>query len=138
MSAAPIVFSSLIGWIIFLAILIKIFAALGVAKGVKSARQKKAPRLPRSSGKSAGAAEKLRRAAAKAEGKSSLRESSIFLEDRENDWLARQMREEAKVLSRSDMLDLGARHDRDCDARALKRAHELEHDDSCDDGEYSS
>ncbi|MBQ2228635.1 MAG: hypothetical protein II427_05905, partial [Firmicutes bacterium] len=56
---------------------------------------------------------------------------------RKNDWLARQMREEEKILRRGDMLDLGASHAASCDADLLKRYHLFaEHDDSVDSGEY--
>ena len=58
-------------------------------------------------------------------------------DDREHDWLARQMREEAKILRRGDMMDLGASHASACDADMLKKYHlYAEHDDSVDNGEY--
>ena len=66
----------------------------------------------------------------------SLRETSFFLEDRSNDWLAKQLREERKILLRGDLADLGARHFAECDARAIKEEHLLEHDDSIDCGEF--
>lgn len=59
----------------------------------------------------------------------------IFMEDRANDWLARQLREEQRVLRRGETLDLGASHQADCDARSLKLSHLMAHDDSIDDGE---
>jgi len=61
--------------------------------------------------------------------------NNVFLEDRKNDWLARQIREERRVLSRADMLDLGAAHDKACQADLLKRIHIAEHDDSIDNAE---
>ena len=57
------------------------------------------------------------------------------MEDRSNDWLARQMKEEQRILRRGDLRDLGAAHEASCDADDLKRRHLLEHDDSIDDGE---
>lgn len=66
----------------------------------------------------------------------SLRDNSVLLENRSNDWLAKQMREEQRALMRSEILDLGARHDADCDAHRLKVAHILAHDDSIDNAEY--
>ena len=63
------------------------------------------------------------------------KDAPIFMEDRANDWLARQLREEQRVLRRGETLDLGASHHVDCDARALKAMHLFEHDDSVDDGE---
>ena len=60
---------------------------------------------------------------------------SILMEDRKNDWLARQIREENRIKARGDFWDLGAAHDKDCDARDLKREHVLVHDDSIDNGE---
>ena len=64
-------------------------------------------------------------------------DSSFFRqEDRSNDWLARQMKEEQRILRRGDLKDLGAYHAASCDADKLKREHLLEHDDSIDDGEF--
>lgn len=57
------------------------------------------------------------------------------MEDREHDWLAKQLAEERSILRKGNPLDLGASHDRTCDARAVKRLHELTHDDSIDEGE---
>ncbi|MBR5642500.1 MAG: hypothetical protein IKW92_10260 [Firmicutes bacterium] len=75
-------------------------------------------------------------AAPKAEAGGTLAET-FMKDDREHDWLARQMREEAKILRRGDMLDLGASHEASCDADVLKKYHlYLEHDDSVDSGEY--
>lgn len=72
----------------------------------------------------------------KAEGSSSLSET-FMKDDRKNDWLARQMREEEKILRRGDLLDLGASHAASCDADMLKKYHLFaEHDDSVDNGEY--
>ena len=69
-------------------------------------------------------------------GSSSLSET-FMRDDRKNDWLARQMREEEKILRRGDMLDLGASHAASCDADLLKKYHLFaEHDDSVDSGEY--
>ena len=75
-------------------------------------------------------------AAPKAEAGGTLAET-FMKDDREHDWLARQMREEAKIRRRGDMMDLGASHDASCDADLLKKYHlYLEHDDSVDSGEY--
>ena len=61
---------------------------------------------------------------------------SALIEDRQHDWLARQLREERSLWKRGEgLLDLGAAHDASCDARKLKRMHMLQHDDSIDDGE---
>ena len=58
-------------------------------------------------------------------------------DDRKNDWLARQMREEERILRRGDLMDLGASHAAVCDAEMLKKYHlYAEHDDSVDNGEY--
>ena len=73
---------------------------------------------------------------AKAEAASSLAET-FMKDDRKNDWLARQMREEERILRRGDLMDLGASHASSCDAETLKRYHLFaEHDDSIDRGEY--
>ncbi len=67
-----------------------------------------------------------------------IRSSSLprDMEDRSRDWLARQLREEQRVLARGDFWDLGAAHSKSCDARAVKQQHALyEHDDSIDTGE---
>ena len=75
-------------------------------------------------------------ASPKAEAGGSLAET-FMKDDREHDWLARQMREEAKILRRGDMMDLGASHAASCDADMLKKYHlYAEHDDSIDNGEY--
>jgi len=61
---------------------------------------------------------------------------SALIEDRQHDWLARQLREEGRIRKRGEsMLDLGAAHDISCDAREIKLLHMLQHDDSIDDGE---
>ncbi len=55
-------------------------------------------------------------------GRSSLRDlTGVMLEDRKNDWLAKQLREEANIARRSD-LDLGAAHERECAADDLRKA----------------
>ena len=51
-----------------------------------------------------------------------------FMEDRNNDWLARQLKEEKYLLSHGPLSDLGASHDRHCAADELKRSHSR----SCD------
>ena len=52
---------------------------------------------------------------------SSLRDlSGVMMEDRKNDWLARQLREEARIAQKSD-LDLGAAHERECAADELRK-----------------
>ena len=61
---------------------------------------------------------------------------SALIEDRQHDWLARQLRAERRAWKSGEgLLDLGASHDASCDARAVKRLHLLQHDDSIDDGE---
>ncbi len=50
------------------------------------------------------------------------------MEDRQNDWLAKQLREESRLLKRtSDMFDLKMEHLDDCDARDLKETHARNH-----------
>jgi hypothetical protein len=61
--------------------------------------------------------------------------ASFFGEDRRNDWMARQMREEARIKRMSGTLDLGAAHDADCDAADLKAEHRRVHSDAIDSGE---
>lgn len=83
----------------------------------------------RSLGKSLGSSTRV-------EGASSLAET-FMKDDRQHDWLARQMREEERILRRGDLMDLGASHAANCDAETLKRYHLFaEHDDSVDNGEY--
>lgn len=87
-------------------------------------------------GKSAFAGSRSTASSLKPEKVSRLSET-FMKDDRKNDWLARQMREEEKILRRGDMLDLGATHAASCDADLLKRYHLFaEHDDSVDSGEY--
>lgn len=58
------------------------------------------------------------------------------MEDRSNDWLAKQLRYEKSAL-RNNGLDLGYSHDVDCDADDLKRAHRDDCEDKwVDDGEF--
>ena len=69
-------------------------------------------------------------------GRKSLRDLTAFFgEDRKNDWMARQMREEARIKRMSGTLDLGAAHDADCDADDLKKEHRKVHLDAVDSGE---
>lgn len=51
---------------------------------------------------------------------------SVLFEDRKNDWLARQFREEAALKRRAGM-DLGAAHEVECAADDLKRSHVRRH-----------
>ena len=51
----------------------------------------------------------------------------VLLEDRRNDWLAKQLREEAAIKRRGSIYDLGASHDVSCDADNLKRYHTKRH-----------
>ena len=61
---------------------------------------------------------------------------SILQEDRKHDWLARQMREEQRILERGDLADLGAAHHKVCAADMLKLYHIGECDaDDIDNGE---
>ncbi len=60
---------------------------------------------------------------------------SNMMEDRQGDWLARQIREERKLLEKGDLLDLGASHSKRCAANEIKYEHIKEHDDSIDNGE---
>ncbi len=58
-----------------------------------------------------------------------------MFEDRQHDWLAKQLREEYMISRRGDLLDLGARHGASCSAREVKNFHLSQHDDSIDNGE---
>ena len=51
---------------------------------------------------------------------------TVLFEDRRNDWLAQQFREEA-ALKRRAGLDLGASHEVECAADDLKRSHIRRH-----------
>lgn len=51
---------------------------------------------------------------------------SVLFEDRKNDWLAKQFREEA-ALKRRAGVDLGASHEVECAADDLKRSHIRRH-----------
>ncbi len=69
-------------------------------------------------------------------GSKSLRDlSDFFGEDRKNDWMARQLREERRILLTGSALDLGASHAASCDADDLKASHHREHQDAIDTGE---
>lgn len=55
---------------------------------------------------------------------SSKAQSSVLLEDRNNDWLANQLREEHKAFKRTkDMFNLKIEHASHCDARYVKQLH---------------
>ncbi len=54
-------------------------------------------------------------------------ESSVLLEDRKNDWLAKQLREEALIYRRGNGIDLGATHNVNCEADEIKRGHARRH-----------
>ena len=55
--------------------------------------------------------------------------SYLLLEDRENDWLARQIREESECERHfSAMYGLKRQHAANCDADSLRR----EHEENCD------
>ena len=54
---------------------------------------------------------------------SSIGQSNVLLEDRKNDWLAKQLREEAIIYKRGVGFDLGASHNVSCAADDLKRGH---------------
>ena len=69
-------------------------------------------------------------------GSKSLRDlSDFFGEDRKNDWMARQLKEERRILMTGSALDLGASHAADCDADDLKASHRRVHQDAIDTGE---
>lgn len=53
--------------------------------------------------------------------------ADCLCDDREHDWLARQIREEAAIYRKGSMLDLGASHERGCEAAFIKEAHRLRH-----------
>ena len=53
--------------------------------------------------------------------------SSVLLEDRRNDWLAQQLREEAAARRSGMLADLGAMHEVECAADDLKRSHVKRH-----------
>ena len=52
---------------------------------------------------------------------------SVLLEDRKNDWLAQQLREEASLKHRIAGFDLGAYHEVECAADDLKKTHIRRH-----------
>ena len=54
---------------------------------------------------------------------SRLGENAVLFEDRKNDWLAKQLREEAVIYRRGVGFDLGASHNVNCAADDLKRGH---------------
>lgn len=64
-------------------------------------------------------------------GRSSLRETSALsdtmVEDRQHDWLARQIREEKKRVVWNNFVDLGAAHDEACAAELNRKDHKMHH-----------
>ena len=54
-------------------------------------------------------------------------ENDVLLEDRRNDWLAKQLREEAAIKRRGSIYDLGASHDVNCDAEDNRLFHVKRH-----------
>jgi len=59
--------------------------------------------------------------------KSALNDAFKGMEDRNNDWLARQIREENRILRNGTLSDLGAAHNVKCDARDIKKVHHVLH-----------
>ena len=53
--------------------------------------------------------------------------SSVLFEDRRNDWLAQQLREEARLKRTGSIYDLGAAHEVECAADDLKQTHIRRH-----------
>ena len=53
--------------------------------------------------------------------------SDTITEDRQHDWLARQIREERKHTVWNNFVDMGAAHDEVCAAELNRRAHAREH-----------
>ena len=51
----------------------------------------------------------------------------VLFEDRRNDWLAKQLREEAAIKRRGSIYDLGASHDSLCEADYIKKEHAKRH-----------
>ena len=49
------------------------------------------------------------------------------MHSKRNDWLAKQLREEAAIKRRGSVYDLGATHDVNCDADDLKKSHVRRH-----------
>ena len=64
------------------------------------------------------------------------RNSSVLRDDKTNDWLARQLRDEARAMSMlSDMFQLKTEHSNSCDAEFIRRFHESNCDShGVDDG----
>ena len=58
---------------------------------------------------------------------SRLGENAVLFEDRKNDWLAKQLREEAAIYRRGSGFDLGASHNASCEADMIKREHVKRH-----------
>ena len=50
--------------------------------------------------------------------------ATVLRDDRRNDWMAKQMREEARIRNST---DLGAMHDASCEAREIKERHAALH-----------
>ena len=50
--------------------------------------------------------------------------ATVLRDDRRNDWMAKQMREEARIRNST---DLGALHDASCEAREIKERHAALH-----------
>ena len=53
--------------------------------------------------------------------------SDLMVEDRHNDWLARQIREEKRHVVWNNFVDLGAAHDEACAAELNAREHKRRH-----------
>ena len=62
-------------------------------------------------------------------GASNTADGMILCDDRNNDWLAKQLREEVKARARmSDMFQMKIEHANKCDAEFIRRFHESECD----------
>ncbi len=99
-----------------------------------AAQQRKPAAGGRSKISAAGSVKIPRSAKSSAKG-SGLSACSVLMEDRSNDWLAKQLREESRIKKLSG-LDLGASHSVACAADELKKFHIARHSDKIDTGEY--
>jgi len=126
------------GSVILVWLAFAVFIAVKNLKHIDFSKTVKTSKRPKTSNSKPGASRVIQIYEEAPQKKNSENKASLIadmMEDRQRDWLARQIREEQRLLEKGDLLDLGARHSKSCSADEIRKAHAKEHDDSIDNGE---
>lgn len=139
MSAVFMIFP-IIFWIFWLIIIVSIVKSVANRRGGSASGASKPDKAANKKIKSAGKS-KAKHSGAPALGRNEevqedqeisekikgLRASPVLTEDRKNDWLARQLKEEERIFMKSEMYSLKEAHAASCEARELKEIHRKNH-----------